>query len=99
VLLKRALLAGTAWATLAFGAVAIAAPFERVSTEADQRRVNVTIDNGGTALIHDRRRISFTRGRNRLAWRERVARSGSVGARMTWGSSRPTRNTRTSAVS
>jgi hypothetical protein len=43
---------------------------ERTSTLADQSRVNVTIYNADLALVHDRRRVAFTKGENRLAWRD-----------------------------
>lgn len=48
----------------------IAEPPERASTVADRERVNVTIYNGGSALIHDRRRVSLEQGLNRIAWRD-----------------------------
>ncbi|HEV3154264.1 MAG TPA: DUF4139 domain-containing protein [Candidatus Baltobacteraceae bacterium] len=43
---------------------------ERPSTVADRDGVNLTIYNGGTALVHDRRRIALTQGLNRIAWRD-----------------------------
>lgn len=43
---------------------------ERPSTLADQQSVNLTVYNGGTALIHDRRRVSLNAGVNRIAWRD-----------------------------
>ncbi|MBV8149041.1 MAG: DUF4139 domain-containing protein [Candidatus Eremiobacteraeota bacterium] len=43
---------------------------ERASTVADRELVNVTIYNGGTALIHDRRRVNLEDGLNRIAWRD-----------------------------
>jgi hypothetical protein len=58
---------------LAFGAIASTAcadPVERVSTQSDQRGLNVTIYNGGASLIHDRRRVTFAKGLNRIAWRD-----------------------------
>jgi hypothetical protein len=45
-------------------------PGERVSSIADQERVNVTIYNGTMALVHDRRRVSLQSGDNRIAWRD-----------------------------
>ncbi len=68
-----------ATATFAFACLAALAgpatlvradPPEHVSTDADQRRVNVTIYSGGMALVHDRRRLSFAKGGNRIAWRD-----------------------------
>jgi hypothetical protein len=43
---------------------------ERVSTVADRDGLNVTIYNGGTALIHDRRRMTLRTGLNQIAWRD-----------------------------
>ena len=51
-------------------AQSIAEPPERSSTVADRELVNVTIYNGGTALIHDRRRVTLEDGLNRIAWRD-----------------------------
>lgn len=45
-------------------------PPERTSTVADRELVNVTIYNGGTALIRDRRRVVLENGLNRIAWRD-----------------------------
>jgi hypothetical protein len=66
-----------AFASTAAGSVlagagdAPAAGVERISTQADQRSLNVTIYTGGApALIHDRRRIAFGKGEIRLAWRD-----------------------------
>jgi len=64
------LLAATA---LVFGtivSVTLADPVERISTQADQRGLNVTIYNGGASLIHDHRRLTFVKGLNRIAWRD-----------------------------
>lgn len=47
-----------------------ASPSERTSTVAERQRINVTVYNGGTALIHDRRRIALNDGDNRVAWRD-----------------------------
>jgi hypothetical protein len=58
---------------LAFGTIvpaAFADPVERISTQSDQRGLNVTIYNGGASLIHDRRRVTFAKGLNRIAWRD-----------------------------
>lgn len=46
-----------------------AAP-ERTSTVQERQSVNLTIYNGGTALVHDRRRVPLTAGLNRVAWRD-----------------------------
>ena len=43
---------------------------ERASTLADQQSVNLTIYNGGVALIHDQRRVYLDAGLNRVAWRD-----------------------------
>jgi hypothetical protein len=45
-------------------------PVERISTQTDQRGLNVTIYNGGASLIHDHRRLTFAKGLNRIAWRD-----------------------------
>ena len=58
---------------LAFGTTVptvFADPLERVSTQSDQRGLNVTIYNGGASLIHDHRRLTFVKGVNRIAWRD-----------------------------
>jgi hypothetical protein len=73
VFLRRARVAPAALAVavaLSANVAAGADPPEHVSTIADQRSVNVTIYNGGQALVHDRRRISLAKGANRLAWRD-----------------------------
>jgi hypothetical protein len=49
---------------------AFADPAEHVSTQTDQRGLNVTIYNGGASLIHDHRRVTFAKGLNRIAWRD-----------------------------
>jgi hypothetical protein len=46
----------------------IADPPERVSTVAGRELVNLTVYNGGTALVHDRRRVNLDAGLNRVAW-------------------------------
>ncbi|HVA28350.1 MAG TPA: hypothetical protein VNF68_09230 [Candidatus Baltobacteraceae bacterium] len=51
--------------TQSFGAVR-----ERASTQADHQSLNLTVYNDGTALIHDRRRVSLDAGLNRIAWRD-----------------------------
>jgi hypothetical protein len=45
-------------------------PGERISSLADQRRVNVTIYNSDLALVHDRRSVKLLQGENRIAWRD-----------------------------
>lgn len=63
-------------AAIAFVAVCLctlrsgAEPGERSSGAADRQSLNVTIYNGGLALVHDRRRIHLTHGINRIAWRD-----------------------------
>jgi hypothetical protein len=47
-----------------------AEPGERASSVHDRQSVNVTIYNGGLALVHDRRRIRLNSGVNRVAWRD-----------------------------
>lgn len=47
-----------------------AEPQERTSTVLDRQLVNLTVYNGGAALVHDRRRVRLTRGINRIAWRD-----------------------------
>lgn len=37
---------------------------------ADRALVNLTVYNGGTALIHDRRNVTLESGLNRIAWRD-----------------------------
>ncbi|HEY6325729.1 MAG TPA: hypothetical protein VIW73_04330 [Candidatus Cybelea sp.] len=48
----------------------IADPPERTTTTADSQSVNLTVYNGGTALIHDRRTLRLYDGLNRIAWRD-----------------------------
>jgi len=47
-----------------------AEPLERTSTVSDRQSINLTVYNGGTALVHDRRRIRLRSGMNRIAWRD-----------------------------
>jgi hypothetical protein len=68
--MKGALIAALLFFALIAPAEAVVAPPERTSTIADRELVNVTIYNGGTALIHDRRRVSLDDGLNRIAWRD-----------------------------
>jgi hypothetical protein len=48
----------------------VAGPTERTSTVAERRLINLTVYNGGTALIRDRRIVRLEPGLNRLAWRD-----------------------------
>lgn len=57
-------------ALFAFPAPASAAVPERTSNIRDRQLINVTVYNGGTALVHDRRRVLLTAGLNRVAWRD-----------------------------
>jgi hypothetical protein len=66
VVASCALLASLAAAPMRSGAD----PAEHVSTQVDQRRLNVTIYNGASALVHDHRRLTFAKGINRIAWRD-----------------------------
>ncbi len=43
---------------------------ERAVTVNDRERINLTVYNGGTALVHDRRRVGLNSGINRIAWRD-----------------------------
>ena len=43
---------------------------ERLSTSADQKRINLTIYNGGSSLVHDERRVTLAQGANAIAWRD-----------------------------
>jgi hypothetical protein len=45
-------------------------PPERASTIAERRLINLTVYNGGTALVRDRRVVRLEPGLNRLAWRD-----------------------------
>ncbi len=55
---------------LAMPAGAFADPPEHTSTVADRQSINLTVYNGGTALVHDRRIVHLTDGLNRVAWRD-----------------------------
>jgi hypothetical protein len=68
--MKGALTTALIFFVLIAPAQTIAEPPERTSTVADRELVNVTIYNGGTALVHDRRRVSLSDGLNRIAWRD-----------------------------
>ncbi len=45
-------------------------PAERLSTTADRQSINLTIYNGATSLVHDRRKIVLDTGANHIAWRD-----------------------------
>lgn len=53
----------------AHSAVATGLP-ERTSSVNERESVNLTIYNGGSALVHDRRRVRLTLGVNRIDWRD-----------------------------
>jgi hypothetical protein len=58
-------------ALLAIAPIRIAAdPPERTSTVGQRLSLNVTVYNGGAALIHDRRVVPLEEGLNRIAWRD-----------------------------
>jgi hypothetical protein len=48
----------------------VADPPERTTTINDRESVNLTVYNGGTALVHDRRTVRLDDGLNRVAWRD-----------------------------
>lgn len=66
--MNRILITLFAFVTTLAPAVALAVP-EHVSTVAERRSINLTIYNG-TALVHDRRRITLRDGINQIAWRD-----------------------------
>ena len=47
-----------------------AEPPERTSAVSDRESINLTIYNGSSALVHDRRRVTLAPGVNRIAWRD-----------------------------
>ncbi len=55
-------------------------PPERTSTTADRRELYVTVYNGGSALIRDRRVVQLDEGLNRIAWRDVSADMDSASA-------------------
>ncbi len=68
-------------ALLAFAPIRIAAePPERTSTVGQRLSLNVTVYNGGTALIHDRRVVPLEEGLNRIAWRDVSAQMDATSA-------------------
>ncbi len=54
----------------AAGSLAGADATERVTSDANRTGLNVTIYNGGIALVHDTRRIDLRGGLEHLAWRD-----------------------------
>lgn len=68
--MKRIRFILTAFAVLALPMHAAADPPERSTTIADRQSINLTVYNGGTALVHDRRIVRLTDGVNRIAWRD-----------------------------
>jgi hypothetical protein len=68
-------------ALLAIAPIRIAAdPPERTSTVGQRVSLNVTVYNGGAALIHDRRVVPLEEGLNRIAWRDVSARMDATSA-------------------
>lgn len=68
--MSRALLLSLVLVGLIAPAHIAAEPAARTSTVADRESVNLTVYNGGTALVHDRRRVTLDNGVNRIAWRD-----------------------------
>lgn len=66
----RIVLALVALALLLLPARGGADPPERSSLVGDRQSINVTVYNGGTALVHDRRTVHLEEGLNRIAWRD-----------------------------
>jgi hypothetical protein len=68
-------------ALLAVAPIRIAAdPPERTSTVGQRLSLNVTVYNGGAALIHDRRVVPLEEGLNRIAWRDVSAQMDATSA-------------------
>ncbi|HVR46103.1 MAG TPA: DUF4139 domain-containing protein [Candidatus Binatia bacterium] len=65
----------------------IADPPERTTTTADRQSINLTVYNGGTALIHDRRTLRLDDGLNRIAWRDVSAQMDPTSALVDGGGS------------
>jgi hypothetical protein len=65
-LISALVLGGFAAAT----ALAAADTAERVTTNADRKALNLTVYNGGIALVHDTRRIDLHGGLEHFAWRD-----------------------------
>jgi hypothetical protein len=55
-------------------------PGERASTVGERLSLNVTVYNGGAALIHDRRVVPLEEGLNRIAWRDVSAQMDATSA-------------------
>lgn len=68
--MKRAFSPFLLVALFALYAAAPASALERTSNVRDRQLVNVTVYNGGMALVHDRRRVLLGQGVNRIAWRD-----------------------------
>jgi hypothetical protein len=66
----RSILALVALCAVALPLSSGADPGERLSTSADGQRINLTIYNGTTSLVHDRRRVELEAGVNRIAWQD-----------------------------
>jgi hypothetical protein len=80
VLVMMRLAALCALALFACTAGALADPLERTSGARDSESINVTIYNGGMALVHDRRHVRLTQGLNRIAWRDVSAQMDATSA-------------------
>lgn len=68
--MKRGLVLSLLCALFALSSAASAFALERTSSVRDRELVNVTVYNGGMALVHDRRHVLLSQGRNQLAWRD-----------------------------
>lgn len=68
--MKRGLYSLLFFTLFALVAATNASASERTSNVRDRELVNVTVYNGGMALVHDRRRVDLNRGINRIAWRD-----------------------------
>ncbi len=68
--MKRALILALALLVPMAPASVYANVRERASTASDHQTLNLTVYNGGTALIHDRRLVYLEQGLNRIAWRD-----------------------------
>ncbi len=68
--MKRALILALALLVPMAPASVYANVRERASTASDHQSLNLTVYNGGTALIHDRRVVYLEQGLNRIAWRD-----------------------------
>jgi hypothetical protein len=51
-------------------ALAAADTAERITTNADRQALNLTVYNGGIALVHDTRRLELRGGLEHIAWRD-----------------------------